>query len=113
MRTASAYLAAAARIYSHGQQEYSFPPGVAPTLLHVVGACWYTNSSEPPSFEIGCGGPPQDTAYSLGAHMFMHVAAPEIELHPWQRVGSSEMQPMPTPDGEDAPTPPSQLTPEG
>jgi hypothetical protein len=45
--------------------------------------------------------------------MFVHVAAPAIEAQPVQLVGSSEMQPIAKPPGEDAPVPPSQLTPEG
>jgi hypothetical protein len=70
-------------------------------------------SSGLPSPEGGCGGPPHDTAYSFGAHLFVHVAAPAVEAHPVQIVGSSEMQSIVSPPAEDAPTPPSQLTPEG
>jgi hypothetical protein len=66
-----------------------------------------------PSLEGNCGGPPHDIAYSFGAHIFVHIAAPAIDPHPEQLVGSSEMQSIVSPSGEDAPGPPSQLTPEG
>ena len=98
--------------YSHGQQEYSLPAGVPATPTQLAGGCWYAKLSKPPS-PLNSGGPPHDTAYSFGAHIFVQVAGPEIESHPWQLVGSSEMQSIVNPPGEDAPRPPSQLTPEG
>ena len=93
------------------------PPGVAPTPTQPAGACWYVKSGTlPPAVGAG-GGPPQDTAYWLGAHLFVHVAAPLVELQPEQLVGSSEMQSWVTPPPEEpppeAPTPPSQVSPSG
>ena len=46
----------------------------------------------PPSAE-NIGGPPHDTAYSLGAHWLLHVAVPAVERQPEQRVGSSDRHP--------------------
>jgi hypothetical protein len=59
------------------------------------------------------GGPPHDTAYSLGAHWLLQVASPLVERHPEQLVGSSERHSIVSPVGEDAPGPPSQSTPAG
>ena len=80
-------------VYSHGQHEYSVPPGLAPAKTQASGACWYSKTL--PSPEGMWGGPPHATAYSFGAHMFVHVAAP---AHPEQSVGSSERQMHPAPE---------------
>ncbi len=87
------------------------PAGVALTVTQLAGGSAYMKG-EPPSAE-NLGGPPQETAYWLGPHMSLHTGVPEVEAHPEHCVGSSEMQPMDRPPGEKAPTPPSQLTPEG
>jgi hypothetical protein len=102
--------------YSHGQHEYSLPPGVAPTPTQPAGASWYVKAGAPPPGARPDGGPPHDTAYSLGAHLLVHVAGPLVDAQPEHLVGSSEMQSWLTPGVEpppEAPTPPSHVTPEG
>jgi hypothetical protein len=103
--------------YSHGQQEYTLPAVPSGmTGTQPAGACWYTTSGGPPAAGKG-GSPPHDTTYSLGAHLFVHVAGPLIDSQPGQLVGSSEMQSwFPPPSEEPSPersgTPP-QLNPSG